>query len=100
PHPSHLHSFPTRRASDLALNLPIYIIGGGVSAAWDAFAPAMLATIRKRSFVYAATNPEPSQDAAARTIVTRALLGGDAGILGAADRKSTRLNSSHQIISY
>ena len=24
-----------------ALNLPMYVIGGGVSSAWDAFAPSM-----------------------------------------------------------
>ncbi len=41
-----------------ALNLPIYVLGGGAANAWDAFAPAMFAEIRKRSFVYAATVPE------------------------------------------
>lgn len=67
-----------------ALNLPIYVVGGGVSAGWDAFAPAMLTEIRKRSFVYAATNPDADSNSLGSTIVTRALLGGDAGILGAA----------------
>ncbi|MBI2681712.1 MAG: ROK family protein [Acidobacteriales bacterium] len=68
-----------------ALNLPMYVIGGGVSAAWDAFAPKMMETIRARSFVYKATNPEsqPLQQGKS-TIVTRALLGSDAGLLGAA----------------
>jgi glucokinase len=37
------------------LNLPLYVIGGGVSAGWDAFAPAMFDEVRKRSFVYAGT---------------------------------------------
>ena len=40
------------------LNLPLYVIGGGVSSAWDAFAPAMFAEVRKRSFVYAGTTAE------------------------------------------
>ena len=43
-----------------ALNLPIYVIGGGVASAWDAFAPTMMEEVRKRSFVYAATVPEAS----------------------------------------
>ncbi len=30
-----------------ALNLPIYVIGGGVASAWDAFAPAMMEEIRQ-----------------------------------------------------
>src|SRR3954468_7631653 len=35
-----------------ALNLPMYVVGGGVSAGWEAFAPRMMEVIRKRSFVY------------------------------------------------
>jgi glucokinase len=64
------------------LNLPMYVIGGGVSSAWDGFAPAMLREIRARSFVYAATNAD--EHAKYRTIITRALLGSDAGLFGAA----------------
>ena len=78
-------------------NLPMYVIGGGVSLAWEAFAPALLEEARKNSFVYRATAPLPNrpgvQGAAVHddvlpvrrsTIVTRALLGSDAGLLGAA----------------
>lgn len=64
-------------------NLPTYVVGGGVSAAWDMFAPAMMSELRKRSFIYRVTTPEGSTDKT-RTIVTRATLGGDAGLLGAA----------------
>lgn len=80
-----------------ALNLPMYVIGGGVAGAWDAFAPAMFQELRHRSMVYAATAPEaPSRAeshavagqvqpaALTRTIITRALLGSDAGLYGAA----------------
>ena len=67
-----------------ALNLPIYVIGGGVANSWDAFAPSMMEELRKRSFVYAATSPEDVPLAEKRTIITRALLGGDAGLYGAA----------------
>ena len=74
-------------------NLPMYVIGGGVSNAWDAFAPAMLEQVRKRSFVYTAT--VPTAEAASgkdgdgmswhqSTIITRASLGSDAGLYGAA----------------
>ena len=66
-------------------NLPMYVIGGGVSSAWEAFAPTMLEEVAARSFVYAATTPDshgpPDRK---RTIITRALLSGDAGLYGAA----------------
>ncbi len=66
-------------------NLPMHVIGGGVASAWDAFAPAMLKEVAARSFVYAATTPDahvpPDRK---KTIITRALLSGDAGLYGAA----------------
>ena len=65
------------------LNLPMYVIGGGVSNAWDAFLPALLEEVRKRSFVYRATAPGDSSGEGRKTIITRALLGGDAGLFGA-----------------
>lgn len=72
-------------------NFPMYVIGGGVSSAWDAFAPLMLETVGRNSFVYRATAPTeniqagnaPSRSVRG-TIITRALLGGDAGLIGAA----------------
>jgi glucokinase len=93
-----------------ALNLPMYVIGGGVASAWEAFSPYMFEELQKRSMVYAATAPTPEMrqpsmgvpafpsrekgtGAAAevqpravgrKTIVTRALLGSDAGLYGAA----------------
>lgn len=77
-------------------NLPMYVIGGGVSSAWDAFAPALFEELERSSFVYRATSrAEGSRagDAGGElessrerqpTIVTRALLGSDAGLIGAA----------------
>jgi glucokinase len=79
-----------------SLNLPIYVIGGGVSSAWDAFAPSIFDELRRRSMVYAATAPpDPAathEGASAhvkagpghKTIITRSLLGSDAGLYGAA----------------
>jgi glucokinase len=66
------------------LNLPMYVIGGGVANAWDAFLPALLEEVRKRSFVYRATAPGDSSGPGRKTIVTRALLGSEAGLFGAA----------------
>jgi len=79
-----------------SLNLPIYVVGGGASSAWDAFSPAIFEEMRKRSMVYAATAP-PDPNAkkewasahvipapGRKTIVTRAMLGTDAGLIGAA----------------
>jgi glucokinase len=74
----------------------MYVIGGGVASAWDAFAPTMFEELRERSLVYAATAPDDplgkeegaSAQVVARTrrktIITRALLGSDAGLYGAA----------------
>jgi glucokinase len=55
-------------------NFPLYLLSGGPLPAWDMFAPAMIAELRKRSFVFVTTN----------TRVERAILGADAGLFGAA----------------
>ena len=66
-----------------SLNLPMYVVGGGVSSAWDAFSPALFREVQQRSFVYSATAPgQPAPGG--NTIITRALLGSDAGLYGAA----------------
>lgn len=57
-----------------ALNLPLYVIGGGVAEAWDLFAPAMLEELRRRSYIFCEGS----------TRVERSLLKGDAGLYGAA----------------
>src|ERR1700756_5738563 len=85
------------------LNLPVYVIGGGVASAWDAFAPSMFEEVRNRSLIYAATVPEDSSGEKRNTakaspvmdtrstelkqwttVIKRALLGGDAGLFGGA----------------
>ena len=77
------------------LNLNMYVIGGGVSAAWSVFSPPMFDEVRKRSMVYVATTPaeggtSPTGASAEATsmgqptVITRALLGSDAGLYGAA----------------
>jgi glucokinase len=74
------------------LNVNMYVVGGGVASAWDAFAPTMFEEARQRSIVYAATVPPDPMAAAAQlgkgtrrqTIITRAILGSDAGLYGGA----------------
>jgi glucokinase len=68
------------------LNLQMYVIGGGVSSAWEMFSPTLFSELRHRSFVYRATEPDHTLTAPQRrkTIITRALLGSDAGLIGAA----------------
>ena len=73
------------------LNLEMYVIGGGVASAWDAFAPSMFQEVRERSTIYAATAPPNElqeggtrQPKRGETVITRAVLGSDAGLYGAA----------------
>lgn len=75
------------------LNLDMFVIGGGVLSAWDAFAPTMFEEMRERSLVYAATaaeinekpaSPQGGCDTRGKTLITRAILGSDAGLYGAA----------------
>jgi glucokinase len=56
------------------LNLPLYLLGGGVAESWALFAPAMFEELRCRSYVFAEGS----------TRLERARLGGDAGLYGAA----------------
>lgn len=84
-----------------AFNLPMYVVGGGVSSAWEAFSPFVFEELRARSLVYAATAPssplsggqgasgQVEAEGSTKTIVTRALLGSDAGLYGAAQLPMT-----------
>lgn len=67
------------------LNLPLYVVAGGLSNAWDLFAPAMFAEMRLRSYVFRPTEAAPGDplDTPGKSFVRRAELGSDAGILGA-----------------
>jgi glucokinase len=55
-------------------NFPLYLLSGGVLAAWDLFAPPMMEQIRLRSFTFRNTT----------TRVEKAILGSEAGLYGAA----------------
>jgi glucokinase len=84
-----------------AFNLNMYVVGGGVSSAWEAFSPFIFEELRRRSLVYAATAPASTTprgggasgrvgpEGSTKTIITRALLGSDAGLYGAAQLPMT-----------
>jgi glucokinase len=55
-------------------NFPLYLMSGGVLAAWDFFYPALEAEVRQRSFTYRN----------APTRIEKAVLGSEAGLYGAA----------------
>ena len=67
------------------LNLPLYVVAGGLSNAWPLFAPAMFAEMRLRSYVYrpTAAAPDDPLTTPGKSFVRRAELGADSGILGA-----------------
>jgi glucokinase len=56
------------------LNLEKVVLGGGLSAAWRFFIPALRAQVKERAF----------RAPARRARIVRAAVGGDAGVLGAA----------------
>ena len=67
-----------------ALDLPLYVIGGGAAAAWPLFAPRMFSTLREGSYVYRLSMPrDPNVFEPGKTHVAPAQLS-DSGLLGAA----------------
>src|SRR5271166_6072514 len=78
-----------------ALNLPMYVIGGGVSSAWEAFAPAMFEELKFRSLIYSTTAPDNVAAGKKHTVVTIALLGSDAGLYGAARLPMLEAEAAH-----
>src|SRR5205085_5834716 len=90
--PRHLHSFPTRRSSDLVYAVPFDITTSDPKQLY----PAIFERLLDLGLVGTGD----------QVIVTKGELSGVSGgtnsllILSVADRKSTRLNSSHSQISY
>lgn len=67
------------------LDLPMYVIGGGVAAAWPLFAPTMFLTAREHSVVYRLAMPSQFERIEKdKTFIRPAVLGSSAGLLGAA----------------
>jgi glucokinase len=68
------------------LNLPLYLLGGGISEAWDSFSPTMFYELRARSYIYRLTQPDimhPERFDRHRTYILGTQLGPTAGLLGA-----------------
>lgn len=68
------------------LNLPLYVIGGGLAASWELFSPALFRELRSRSYVYRLTEPEKVEkqnSQTTKTCIVPAELGADSGLLGA-----------------
>jgi len=68
------------------LNMPLYLLGGGLCDAWDLFSPAMFREVHLRSYIYRLTEPselEPERLEEKKTYILRAQLGPAAGLLGA-----------------
>jgi glucokinase len=83
-----------------AFNLNMYVVGGGAASAWEAFSPSLFEELRQRSLVYVSTAPPATSGGSGssgsagaqistKTIITRALLGSDAGLYGAAQLPMT-----------
>src|SRR5690625_5314689 len=86
-------SFPTRRSSDLIANDVRWLASGPRSGLGEITIPT---NEPGSSIMPGKVNPTQSE---AVTMVVTQVMGNDATI-GFADRKSTRLNSSHVAISY
>ena len=68
------------------LNLPLYVVGGGLANAWDLFSPILFKEVRHRSYVYRLTEPGSAilnGNVNAGTRIIAAELGADSGLLGA-----------------
>jgi glucokinase len=67
------------------LNLPLYVVGGGLANAWDLFSPALFEEVRHRSYVYRLTEPGSAilnGNLNTGTRIIAAELGADSGLLG------------------
>lgn len=68
------------------LNLPLYVVGGGLAQAWHLMKDAIFEELRCRSYVYRFSAPESpiaTRNPAGATHILPAELGPDAGLLGA-----------------
>jgi glucokinase len=68
------------------LNLPLYLIGGGVASAWPLFSEWMFGELSARSSLYRLSDPMGAPEIAiteAKTRVALAKVGSNSGLLGA-----------------
>lgn len=84
------------------LNLPLYVIGGGLASAWELFADRMFREIHTRSYVYRFTEPavlNPLEAETGKTYVVPAKLGSNSGILGACLLPLTHREQPAEVVS-
>src|SRR5207244_12665785 len=96
-HSRHLHSFPTRRSSDLETK------GLGVGSCRQLFCPLPKVHVSFCGWIPGSLTIRTIQHIRLSETVEKVLRKHQrlaARSASAVDRKSTRLNSSHQIISY
>src|SRR5207248_10842452 len=90
-HPPYLHSFPTRRSSDLLLLLSLAM-------------RTLACTLSRNPAARSATHPPTSAgrplQPRTQAILLQASVQSTRLVTHSSDRKSTRLNSSHRTISY
>lgn len=68
------------------LNLPLYVVGGGMANSWDLLSKSLFEELERRSYVYALTaqgRPAATGMPCGGTRVLPAKLGAEAGLLGA-----------------
>ena len=68
------------------LNLPLYVVGGGMANSWDLLSKSLFEELERRSYVYALTaqgRPAANGMPCGGTRVLPARLGAEAGLLGA-----------------
>jgi glucokinase len=68
------------------LNLPLFVVGGGLANAWDLFSPALFQETTHRSYVYRLTEPGSAVlngNMNTGTRIIAAELGAESGLLGA-----------------
>lgn len=90
-----------------ALNLPLYLLGGGVAGAWPLFSQSMFEELARKSSLYRLTDPfqpQASITTKAKTHVLPAQLGSSSGLLGAcllpfSASEGVRSEASHPIPS-
>jgi glucokinase len=66
------------------LDLPLFVIGGGLIGAWDLFAPEMAVEVHRRSYVYRIAQTQYESKPARPIRIEPAHLGTASGITGAA----------------
>src|SRR5205807_10524634 len=95
----YLHSFPTRRSSELVLLLIRFVCASAETHVLQNTGQKIMYDMRMQVFRHLHTLAPAFYDKnPVGRLITRVIT--DVDVLNELDRKSTRLNSSHLVISY